>query len=260
MIVDLEQKWRHEVDLPCTRCDPELFFTDHGTENLRNPSNKIQAAWNRAKVVCETCPVKRQCARDNLGELDGVVGGLDPAQRAVLRKTHDQNVRRLSGSLKVEYAALAHTLRRERKLAFADIGRIMGLPYTTAQYLVEWYDRWLERTKPKEEIKETAEDIATVSPIKVTFPDNPPREGDTWVRYDRHVLRGYYLGQTEDDAWYCIKVKLLASEYSVCWLMADDVKIAKPVTRNVLARSGASGSRIYGNKHTASGRQHAEAG
>lgn len=259
MIVDLEQKWRHDAELPCTRCDPELFFTDHGTENLRHPSNKVQAAWNRAKVVCEACPVKRQCARDNLGELDGVVGGLDPAQRAVLRKTHDQNVRRLSGRLKVEYAALAHMLRRDRKLAFADIGRKIGLSYTTAQYLVEWYDKWSERNKPQEK-EEQPEAVATVSPIKVAFPDKPPRDGDTWVRYDRRVLRGYYLGQTEDGAWYCIKLKMLASDYSVCWILADDVKIAKPVTRNVLVRSGSSGSRIYGTKQASSGRQRAEAG
>lgn len=260
MIVDLEQKWRQEVALPCATQDPELFFTDHGTENLLHPSRKIQAAWDKAKAVCETCPVKRQCARDNLGETDGVVGGLDPAQRVALRKTHDQNVRRLSGPLKVEYATLAHMLRRERKLPFADIGRTMGLPGTTTQYLVDWYEKWKERNEQRSAEAAPVAEEASVTPIKIAFPDKAPADGDTWVRYDRRVLRGYYLGQTEDDAWVSVKTKLLASEYSVCWFKADDVKIAKPVTRTVLVRSGSSGSRIYGSKYTSSDRQRAEAG
>lgn len=260
MIVDLEKRWMDKHNMACVNKNPEMFFVDIGQETLANPSRKVQRLWNRAKAVCNTCPVMRECARDNLGEHEGVWGGLDPKQRVELRVQHAHNVRRLTGSLKEEYAALAYYLRHERRLPFGEIGRLMGLPFNTCQYLYDWEiaRRNDIAEPPAVEDLELPDDLADVVEIKVDFPDKPPASGaDLWVRYGRRVTHGYYLGQTEDDAWFYVKIKLLASEYSICWIKSEDVKLARNVARNVLTRVG-NGSRIYGE--ATGSRKPAEAG
>lgn len=260
MIVDLEKRWMND-QVPCRKHDPETFFGDHGQETLTSPSPKTQLRWNRVKEICYPCPVIRQCARDHLGEVDGIWGGLDPAERIRLRAQHAISIEKLRGPLKNEYGELVRMLRRERGLAWSDVGRIVGISATAAQGLCEKYEAWLEKRKAKDS-ERTEESLATVTEIgpNAHFPDKPPQDGDAWVRYGRRVVWGHYLGQTEDDAWYFLKVKLLASEYSTCWIKAEDVKLTKGVCRNVLVRSGASGSRIYGTPLSPRRRQPAEAG
>lgn len=251
MIVDLNKRWMTD-DLPCLRREPEMFFVDHGQESYMNPGPKVQYAWDRAKAVCATCPVMKQCARDNLGELDGVWGGLDPAQRIKLRAQHAANIRRLTGPVKEEYAALAYMLREERKLPWADVGRIIGAGSATAQYLYDLHkDTLREQEEPAEVMPLELPETVTVTQINANarFPQRAPKQGDGWVRYGRRVVWGYYLGQTEDDEWFSFKIKLLAQEYSVCWIKAEDVKLTKKVARNVLVRSGSHGSRIYGTPY-----------
>lgn len=266
MIVDLNKRWMDENNMACVTKEPEMFFIDISTGTLANPGRKIQAKWDRAKAVCATCPVMQECARDNLGEVEGVWGGLDPTQRVELRVRHANNVRRLTGALKVEYAKLAHDLRQKSRYSYAEIGRIMGLPYPTTQYLEEWYFGWLAenpepvKTKPGK-VTDVELPLADVLEIKLEFPENPPASGaDAWIKYGRRVVHGNYLGQTEDDAWYYFKIKLLGPEYSVCWIKAEDVKLCRDVTRNVLKRVG-NGSRIYGSTSKSKGdRRAAEAG
>ncbi len=134
MIVDLEKKW--VIHAKCAGVDPELFFTDHSANVVyrNSPTRKVASEWEKAKIFCADCPVRRQCARDGLGEMEGVWGGMDPAQRLVLRRTHSEKVRRLTGSLKKEYAKLAYDLRL-RHLAYHDVARIIGIGLSTAQYL-----------------------------------------------------------------------------------------------------------------------------
>ena len=247
VIVDLSKRWQCE-EMPCLRRNPEMFFFSNGKETLAHPSAKVQAQWDRAKEVCYTCPVMRECGRDNLGEVEGVWGGMDPAQRIKLRFKHSENVHKLTGPVKVRYAQLAYMLREDRNLPFSEIARIIGIRNQTAMYLWNWYKSWLDEQRKAAAVRDLElPEPGTVTDISpnAAFPENPPAEGDAWVRYGRRVVFGYYLGQTEDDAWISLKVKLLGPEYSVGWFKAEDVKMTRKTARNVLTRVG-KGSRIYG--------------
>lgn len=245
MIVDLSKRWMGE-DMACLRRNPEMFFIDHGPQSLSSPGHKLQQAWDRAKKVCETCPVIRECARDSLGELEGVWGGLDPLQRMQLRAQHGRRIHELEGPLKQEYAKLAYDLRADRNLPWNEIGRLIGVSHAVAQYLHDWHVDWLSKQEVTDLELPEQDSAPGETHVNARFPSKPPKEGDAWIRYGRRVVWGYYLGQTEDDAWFNFKVKLLSREYSVCWIKAQDVKFTRNVTRNVLVRSGKSGSRIYG--------------
>lgn len=141
MIVDLHRRW-----LPRAKCagmGTDHFFTDHSPQALVSPTPKLQASWDRAKEICMGCPVWKECARDCLGEQEGIWGGLDPAQRHRIRYNHGMKVRALSGPLKVEYAKLAYDLK-EAENPWYEISRIMGLSQQVVTYLVRWYQDYLE--------------------------------------------------------------------------------------------------------------------
>jgi hypothetical protein len=260
VIVDLDKKWMPQAG--CTNTRPEVFFVDIGSETLAHPSAKVQAKWNRAKRVCERCPVMKLCARDSLGEVEGVWGGLDPKQRLDLRAKHSVNVRKLTGPLKIEYAKLAHTLRVNYRYPVSDVGRIIGISAPTATYLHDWYEAHLKELAEQDEAAREAvgaEEMADVIELApVPFPTKAPSHGDCWVRYGRRVVAGYYLGQTEDDLWYCAKIKL-AHEHSVSWIKAQDFKMCRAHHRNIMNRVG-NGSRIYGTTITPGARRKQEAG
>jgi hypothetical protein len=141
MIVDLHRRWLSRAK--CAGMGTDAFFTDHSPAALVTPTAKLQAEWNKAKAICEDCPVWKECARDCLGEQDGVWGGLDPAQRYKIRHKHGHRVRALSGPLKVEYAKLAYDLKAE-EYPWYEIARIMGLSQEVATYLVRWYEDYLK--------------------------------------------------------------------------------------------------------------------
>lgn len=263
MIVDLRKSWTEKA--LCSTENPELFFVDHGTENFSKPSTRIQRLWDAAKAVCINCPVMLECARDNLGEIEGVWGGLDPAQRVALRKQHATNIRKLTGPVKQEYQDLAWMLRTEQGLPWTDVARIIG---TTTEAVTHLYDLEKERREDAQQAAEAAQEAISGPPAKVAevirlapvaFPDKDPTNGNAWVRYGRDVVWGYYLGQTDDDQWFYLKIKLLAQEYSVCWIKAEDVKLVRPVARNVMTRVG-NGSRIYGTTISGGDRGAKEAG
>jgi len=264
VIVDLEKRWVTEA--LCSTKDPEIFFTDQalGTEPLTNPSHKVQSLWNVAKRICADCPVVKECARDSLGEIEGVWGGLDPGQRVRLRRTHNENIRNLTGPVKLEYQALAYELLMVRKMMRGEAARIIGCSPEIISYLV---DLERERREAVQAAAEAAREAvsgpekaeAEVSYVGPEFPDRNPSEGDCWVRYGRRVVWGYYLGQTDDDQWFHLKVKVFANEYSLCWIKAEDVKLVRDVARNVLTRVG-NGSRIYGTALTIGHRGTPEAG
>lgn len=217
------------------------FFVDHGPAQYKRPGRKLLEAWSRAKEICEFCPVRLECARDSLGEHEGVWGGLDPAERSVLRKLHSVQVRRMDGDDKQEYAELAHRLRNGFKYQTRDVSRIMGVTEGTVAYLVDWYNDYLA-SQPKE----TAEVVTLELPDAPLrpWPVKDPENGDAWVRYAGGVVRGYYLGQTEDGAWFFMKAAL-SKEDSSAWFKAQDVQMRRTMPRNVRRRVG-NESRIYG--------------
>lgn len=219
----------------------ERFFVDHGVVQYERPTQKTQAIWDHAKAVCHDCPVKWQCARDSLGERDGVWGGMDPIERAAVRKLLNPKVRAMTGPRKEEYARLADHLRNGCKYQARDVARIMGLSESVVSYLVEWH---------ADHVAATAQSTADV--VTLELPDRPlapwpvadPEDGEAWVRYSGGVVRGYYLGQTEDDTWFFMKVPL-SKEYSAAWFKAEDVQMRKKTPRQVRRRVG-NESRIYG--------------
>ncbi|WP_082581201.1 WhiB family transcriptional regulator [Leifsonia sp. Root227] len=77
LLVRDETNW--EEHAACKNRDTELFFQPLGTSETE-----------KAKRVCATCPVKRQCLTDALQYSDsedfGVLGGLDEKQRSRLRR------------------------------------------------------------------------------------------------------------------------------------------------------------------------------
>lgn len=247
MIVDLERRWVAREDLPCKKYDPEVFFSDHGAD-LTKITRKVRAKWERAKDICLDCPVMLLCARDALGESDGIWGGTDPLERQRARSVNSVHVRKLEGPEKLEYAATAYYLSTERKHGAQEIGRLLGVGVGTATYLIAWHKEYLkEQEAGVSEITDLPLPEADVVPLVVEFPRNPPKNGDGWVRYGRRVVAGVYLGQTEDDEWFFFRLKLVGGEYSPCWIKAADVKMTRDMPRCVLVRSGSHGSRIYGN-------------
>lgn len=222
---------------------PDTFFADHGLNVVYGgpPTRKTRALWAEAKRVCAQCPVIEQCGRDNLGEIEGVWGGLDPHQRQNLRKKHSAFVMAMEeGERKVEYAKLAHDLR-QRNMPYRDVARIMGLNVKASQYLDEWYEgnvRVQEAPAPAVPVE------VTVLRPEIEWPEGPPKQGDSWIYHTRTVVAAYYVGQTEDGEWFLMNA-YLSKERSACWMKAEDVRIAKPVARTVLTRVG-NESRIYG--------------
>lgn len=218
----------------------EDFFIDHGAAQYERPTQRVQGLWDRAKRICEQCPVMRECARDSLGEIDGVWGGLDPAQRLELRGMHGRKVRALRGPKKLEYMALAWELKEGRNMLPMDIARTMGLSVSVVQYLLRIQGEYLE--KQAQEKNATPPTVSSV--VRPPWPRRGPDEGDGWVRYSGRVVRGYYVGQTEDDAWFLMKVPL-SKEYSTAWFKAEDVHLTRKIPREVRRRAGQE-SRIYG--------------
>lgn len=240
MIVDLDREWIKHAR--CAGMDPEIFFTDHAEAALQHPTRKVQAAWNKAKMICRECPVRLQCARDHLGEKEGVWGGLDPAQRYALRYRHGQNVHRLSGPVKEEYARLAQELRHT--YGPNDIGRIMGVSPKVVRYLLDWEPEETEAPEGEPEQVASVTEITAVEAKPVEWPSKAPAEGDAWIWYGRTVIHGFYLGETEDGEWLFMRAAL-SKEYSTAWFKRADVKLLRDMPKVIKHRAGET-SRIYG--------------
>lgn len=63
-------------DIPCRTHDSELWYS------------KAEARIERAKYLCQSCPVQQAClsAAMDMNERHGVWGGTDPHQRRALRR------------------------------------------------------------------------------------------------------------------------------------------------------------------------------
>lgn len=133
---------------------PDLFFFDHGMATLDNPSRRTREAWERAKTVCRACPVRVACARDSLGEVEGVWGGYDPAQRRALRLRHSHTVRAMQGPKKREYATFVAQLHDRTGMPWKEIARVVGLTHATVLHLYAWYqDAQKEAAEGLEDLK-----------------------------------------------------------------------------------------------------------
>lgn len=240
MVAEHRKAWRDRA--ACIGEDPEIFFHDVGPGALKNPGPRAEAAWLKAKRICWRCPVMEECARANLGEIEGVWGGLDPAQRNTLRRLRSQNVRALRGARKLEVARMAWELRQT--MSAPDAARVMGVSPTTMLHLQEVYEEQLGGSV-ETEVPQVAE-VEPAEPAVRTFPDRAPREGDGWIWHDRRVVNAHYLGQTADDEWLYMRAHF-HGQASDGWYKASDVKLTREVARNVRERAG-EWSRIYGTR------------
>lgn len=60
------------MDRACAETDPEIFF----------PEKYTAAAIRPAVAICNSCPIKQQCAQTFWYEKYGIFGGLVPRERS----------------------------------------------------------------------------------------------------------------------------------------------------------------------------------
>ncbi|QHY99683.1 Transcriptional regulator WhiB1 [Streptomyces sp. S4.7] len=79
--------WEWLRDAACAHADPELFFPV-------GDSGPAAEQAERAKEVCHSCPVERQCLEWalNTGRTSGVWGGTDDEERRRLRRNGRRRV------------------------------------------------------------------------------------------------------------------------------------------------------------------------
>lgn len=128
----------------CVATPTDFFFVDFGPKSLTEPSARAQRAWDKAKDFCYDCPVMLQCARDSLGEVDGVWGGLDPAQRHQLRIDRARKIRAMSPQRRAHYGQRVFDLRRGQDVMWPEVARLVGVNVSTARYLLTWYTGYLK--------------------------------------------------------------------------------------------------------------------
>lgn len=226
-------------DGACADMGTDLFFPDHSALMVQRPTKKVQAAWDRAKLICHNCPVMKECGRDSIGEVEGVWGGIDPHQRHLLRRRRARALQTMPPAKRAEYARLAYYLYLECGYSCQEASRIMGIGPSAVKDLS--YEH-------KAALKERA--ARTSSPAgpglkKARWPSRTPPGADGWVRYCGRVVSGHYLGQTEDGQWYSMRVRL-SQEPSTAWFKAEDVRMTRDTPVVILERVGSKGSRIYG--------------
>jgi transcription factor WhiB len=245
VIVDLERRWEERA--ACKGTDTEMFFPPMSANAKASPSTALQRAWNKAKEVCAECPVQPQCARDFLGEPDGVWGGMDPYERRQVRALHARKVTGMKGRRKEEYARLAYSLHADQHLSYSEVARVMGLTTAGATELGTYF---LEHLKPLD-----TRPVAKVIDLRlpepepeqvISWPDIPPRRGgDSWALYAGRVTRANYLGQTADGAWFFMRVAK-DHDSTTLWLPAGDVKNMSTSVPRILERVSEA-NRKHGN-------------
>ena len=108
--------WDWQLQGRCRERSGTQFF--HPDDDLGRISRRLRE--EAAKRVCESCPVRRQCATHALtiGEEYGVWGGFSEHDRTLLRELGWQDT--LSGDRMADVGKLDHRLarlRRQQKLA-----------------------------------------------------------------------------------------------------------------------------------------------
>lgn len=76
------------------------------------------------------------------------------------------------------------------------------------------------------------------------WPIMPPAHGDGWVRHHGKIAQARYLGETGDSQWVLVKARL-SSEDTTAWFKAEDVKMLRPVKKNVLYRAANRPGGVY---------------
>jgi hypothetical protein len=227
VLYDPHRKWAPRGI--CRWEDRGIFFAEGGQPN-RKPSATVQLLWDQAKELCAMCPVKRECARDTLGEEYGVFGGVDQFQRFKIRMALRKAVRTWPEERRRAWGKDLYELR-ESGMHWSTIHTRTGMPMGAAEWLVKSY---------VEELKERPKAVAGITDLPLPerderlplFPDKPGRR-DAWVRHRGLISDGWYRGETPDGAW--INCTTQAGRGQVHkWVPAEDVRLYRPVAVVIL--------------------------
>lgn len=232
MLFDPERRWISRAI--CRPEDWKIFFPPAAVAADRPASPAVQAAWNRAKALCEQCPALTECRRDTLGEEDGVWGGKDPKQRFYERRSLRKRAKGWAPELRMEWARELWRLRTGG-VSWTSIRLMTGIPAGLAEELVWEYRQYLaEQSEPAPKVVDLPlpEVVATPTP----FPPKPGRRHG-WVRNGPLIADAWYRGQTPDGKW------LLMTHYSgrgnvYKWLKASDVQLYRPQPVVILRYGG----------------------
>ena len=88
-----------EWDIAACRYHPkELFFPDR---------NNYWQVWERARTICNTCPVKQACAQDGAHEVFGMWGGLTPRDASFTLGANTEDTRIQEAAMYIVFANAA---------------------------------------------------------------------------------------------------------------------------------------------------------
>ncbi|MFD5107164.1 WhiB family transcriptional regulator [Streptomyces cinereoruber] len=214
----------------CRFVDNRPFFAAGGQPDSA-PADAAQRAWDRAKLTCMRCPVRRQCERDTLGEEYGVWGGLDERERYLKRERLAETAawKQWPEATRLEWGKHLAGLREQGFNAPKIRQRTGLLPAVVDGLIAEWREH--QAKAPARRRRAEAKRLPPVA-----FPENPgQRHG--WVRNGRRIADGWYAGHTSDGVW--VRMQIFSGRGNVYkFFLADDVQFYKPQRHYVVPYFG----------------------
>lgn len=177
---------------------------------VKNVGPRVVAAWNRAKDICDTCPVLAPCRRDTLGEPAGVWGGRDAVERASARKALSARAAKWSPEFRAQVAEQIYLLRHETRDTrdFQEIKLITGINSGLAHRL---YDEEAERRKASREARDAAwaAQAPREEPEGLSLPDLPEEPGKRhlWAIHMGVVRDAHYLAHSRDGTHVYVELR-----------------------------------------------------
>lgn len=250
---DPVKPWLEHPGRACAKLDldeaMDTFFA--GPDNIvKHVGPKVIAAWNRAKEICNSCPVLESCRRDTLGEPHGVWGGRDPLERQTERRRLTDRAANWSPAFRAKVAERVYLLRHETREVrdFTEIQLITGMNGGLASKLYfEEAERREAAQKAAQAPQGASEDLESLS-----LPELPEEPGQRhlWVIHMGVVRDAYYKAHSLDGTH--VKVELRdARAMTRTWLPLEHVRFytePERVEKRMKGRDrfGIRGKRDYG--------------
>lgn len=233
----------------CRPQDEPLFFSPTGQLG-RRPAAATQAAWDRAKEICERCPVKNQCRQDSMGEEFGVFGGLDEYQRYQFRRAMITAMDSWPEERRLRWAERVYAFRQDGAL-WIDIQTWTGIPRQAGEKLLRiWTERLAALPAPAK--RGSAPKVVDL-PLPKEAPEFPavPGRRHAWIRHRGIVADAWYRGETADGAWIYVTVQAGKGQ-SNKWIAAQDAKVYEPQAPVIMTYSARADQRAI-KTHCAQG-------
>lgn len=236
------------------------------------PADFAQRAWDKAKAVCQQCPVLRRCRADCMGEEYGVWGGTDPRERASYRRSLYRQAQKLDADERAQLADQMHG-RRSRGQSPRGIARRTGYSEKLIRALLAEREAALrareEAREPRlpgvladEERERLARMAAQGESLRVMcaalnrgrdtvlealrglgvdaarpqWPAAEPPMSDAWVWMRDLARTAHYLGQSEDGQWMYMSLRGQNRSPTRKWFPRDLVDLRRTVSVQILER------------------------